>query len=112
MVNRAGRHPRLSRSLPLWISQRSITRIVLIFLAVEFALSVILALFVMWLRPDHPGFVEGFRASSSSLYSIHDIMEDVPNDAYGLLAVAWVTQILGILLPVFLLGAFVFRLFL
>lgn len=112
MSVRRVKHPRLRRTLPLFISQQSITLIVVIYLVSSFLLSVLLAVGVHYTHPDRPSMAASLRMTISGIYSLRDMLDPADSgEGYAYLLIAWLTETLGLLLPVFLLGAFIFRLF-
>src|ERR1051326_2105473 len=110
MRNLRQAHPIMKYPLVSRLSKASLSSIVLMFIAATLALVVGVAALVTVTSRPHQGFGSAFRYSLANVWNPGDLLEKSDQNILFYLA-ATLDALGGVLLPTFLLGAFVFKLF-
>ena len=103
-------HPRIRTALSLRIGRLNLLSIVGVYLAITVASAAVLAALMQAVDSRHRGFSHLFRATLAAVFSPGDLLTaDGESPAYYVIAA--LATLIGVLLPIFMLGAFVFKLF-
>ena len=103
-------HPALRHPLVGRLSRANLTSVVVVFLGATFAMVGLVAVVVSSMGRPGRSFGYGFRFALANMWNPGDLLERDGQTAWFYLA-AGIDALSGVLLPTFLLGAFVFKLF-
>lgn len=106
------RHPRIRTSFAIVLSRHSVGRITMLYLVLSLMLAAIFGCIFSLTRSDHPSFGAAFRLALASLWTTVDPLNVGRGaETISYYAAAASTTALSVILPLFLLGAFIFKLF-
>jgi cation transport regulator ChaC len=103
-------HPALRHPLVGRLSRASLASVVAVFVGASFALVALVAVVVSATGTPPQGFGTAFRYALANMWNPGDLLER-PGQNIWFYSAATLDALQGILLPTFLLGAFVFKLF-
>lgn len=103
-------HPKLKRSTALTIGKLSIIQIFAIFVAISVASAALFAAIMSVVSNRGMTFEAAFRACLSTIWNPADLLQE-SGESVGFYVCAGTASLLGIALPIFFLGAFVYKLF-
>jgi hypothetical protein len=106
---RGRRHPIMKFPIVIRLSHSSIWTLGFVFIFTSFAASALIGLLLTITTRTPMAFDEAFRFAISNSWNPGDLLQR-PNESTWFYAVAAADAVLGVLLPTFLLGAFVFKL--
>lgn len=111
-MKREIKHPRIKTSLAIILSRYSLARLTLLYVTVTLALAGVLGYTFSVTRSDEPSFGTAFRSALASLFTTVDpLSSEGGNQDFPYYIAATCATVLSIILPIFLLGAFIFKLF-
>jgi cation transport regulator ChaC len=106
----SAQHPRIRTALSLKIGRLNLISIVGVYLAITLVSAAILAALMQAVDARSRGFSHLFRATLSAVFSPGDLLT-ADGESPAFYTIAAFATLLGVLLPIFMLGAFVFKLF-